>query len=494
MSTRSTTTAATLSLLENAPHTFNQGSDLSMPVMVPAATVAAAMRNAISGGDSADVPVATAVAPSTEPEAAVPVAVVATPSVATTGAASAAPSTASTTLVEPTAPVPASSTTLDAPGSPLPALVATATDTTSTPLLCDASGAPPVGSLAPAVAKTADEKKNVLQKVYYKALKPYFRGKGPNSTRFWKKWVPLVECDPTTDSIDVDKLYAMLVKVYWPTLSMDEVVSRINWSGNDTARFAHVMMDPEMRPVLQRLLQGSSRQELDSNVRTADNWNLMAARFKDGSIVYTHVDPHEPELASLDPNNPAKWDWGGLKLMQVWRGVRAEMTAIHVKYTQSGQNGELSFWYFCDGRTPMFYFHRLWKDQPMYGALCRLIPGGREEGAGSPPSSSSNSAAAAGAGSMMSPSSRGRRRRSSPSTPPTARGMTEEEASLVRKKAKLVDSQLVENRLRLLQSKLNAAELCVSSWSAEYNDEYHRMQSVCGKLRTAIMDLCAEDL
>ena len=52
MSSRSTTTAATLSLLENAPHTFNQGSDLSMPVMVPAATVAAAMRNAQDFGRS----------------------------------------------------------------------------------------------------------------------------------------------------------------------------------------------------------------------------------------------------------------------------------------------------------------------------------------------------------------------------------------------------------------------------------------------------------
>jgi hypothetical protein len=132
-------------------------------------------------------------------------------------------------------------------------------------------------------------------KHFVQKLKPFYWEK-PNVTRernSYVKWMGETEAnmiDADTHLLDVRKFMLRLVDEKF-TESVEKVTARMNWTCNDTARVAHVMVDADAAGALRRLFQGSDRVEMDVGVSKADSFDAFAAVFNDASKVYAHPQP-----------------------------------------------------------------------------------------------------------------------------------------------------------------------------------------------------------
>ena len=320
-------------------------------------------------------------------------------------------------------------------------------------------------------------------KHFAKLLKPYYWHKA-NATRernLMAKWMGEEGGGYLTsdNELDVPKFYCRIIAEKF-TEGIEEVASRMNWTASDSARLAHVMVDDECHGALQLLFQGSSREQMDAGTTKVSAWSQLSERFNDKEVKYDHPNQKELVLQHLDPNSPSSYERAGVKLRTVFTAIRAQMTKIMAKYQASGNGGERPFYDFCGGQATLLYFHLVWENLPVYGALIRLTPGAQESGV---EISNNPSTPTTSASSLHSPPFNLNRKRE-------RTNVEELEETYLVKKTKLAEEHLKAAQLQLVNDKLLKLDSAMQRCADNTDAQYIRMQTAYAALTDELINIC----
>jgi hypothetical protein len=337
-----------------------------------------------------------------------------------------------------------------------------------------------------------------VAKKFVKLLKPYYWHKY-NVTRernYYVTWMGeeesgLVNADHI---LDVQKFYSRLIAEKF-TESIEQVAARMNWTASDSARLAHVLMDPNCLVALQRLLQGSSRDEMDAGINKTASYDVFAGVFNDSDVVYNHPNPENATLAHMDPNNTSTRDRTALKLQQVFNSIRAKMTVCTAKYCASGNGGEIPFWNFCGGEATLLYWHLVWEDNSFYNALIRLIPGGKESGDGDTAEEAAKKrlfttpTGEGTKGQRSSGSGSNKRQRTSLKEETDEGAVRDAEAKYLQSKTVLAEAELKSVELKSVNEKIKYLQQCMADMD-DTDDVRSLMEAKLKELRVHLLSLC----
>lgn len=164
-----------------------------------------------------------------------------------------------------------------------------------------------------------------------------------------------------------------------------------NWTANETARLAHVLVDPSNSTALTRLVSRASREQLDAGLH--DPWSAeFVTLFNNPAFV-----PEVPEIAggavqeTLDKFDPGEWKNArdAAKLKSQWSAIRSRFTVAYKGWSSSGQGDVEAFPSFCEGDDALVYVFCVFNGKPAMEQVLRLIPENArlEDGLAAPKSS-----------------------------------------------------------------------------------------------------------
>jgi hypothetical protein len=170
-----------------------------------------------------------------------------------------------------------------------------------------------------------------------------------------------------------------------------------NWTANESARLAHVLVDPSNATALTRLVSGASREELDVGLR--DPWSEEFYSLFNNP----RFQPEVPEISGgavqqmvngFD-SSELKCERDGAKLKSQWSAIRAKFTVAYKHWSSSGQADMDELPRFCDGDCVLIYVFCVFEGKPALDQVLRLLPEKArvEEGLGEPRSIDRDSSA-----------------------------------------------------------------------------------------------------
>jgi hypothetical protein len=149
-----------------------------------------------------------------------------------------------------------------------------------------------------------------------------------------------------------------------------------NWTANETARLAHVLVDPSNATALTRLVSRASRDQLDCGLR--DPWSEeFQSLFNNPKF-----EPEVPEIAggavqeTLDRFDPSelKHKRDAAKLKSQWASIRSKFTVAYKNWSSSGQGDVDMFPSFCEGDEVLVYVFCVFNEKPAMEQVLRLLP------------------------------------------------------------------------------------------------------------------------
>jgi hypothetical protein len=147
------------------------------------------------------------------------------------------------------------------------------------------------------------------------------------------------------------------------------------------AQLLEIMVDPTMRVTFELVHKGSNltRGELDaSNTNpTEDIWRgLVMAKYNNFARYLPPFQfPDDPTLQGFDPNSPQICQRGPDILKLQYASLHMEFSAVHTKWSASGQNNPERWPKFIGGRMHLLYMFKLLEgNSAMLNMVLRLLP------------------------------------------------------------------------------------------------------------------------